>query len=91
MNIITQIIGFLATLVGTSLMLPQVIQSIKTKKVDDISFVMLFLYFLNCLLWLIYGILIIALPLIICNFIALIISIIQLILKFKYNKKSSVF
>ena len=85
MILITEIIGFTAAAVGTSLMLPQVIKSIKTKKVDDISSGMLVLYFFNCLLWLTYGILIVAWPLIVCNFIALIISIIQLTLKKKYN------
>jgi len=59
MTIIVEIIGFTAAAVGTSLMLPQVIKSIKIKKVDDISFGMLVLYFFNCLLWLIYGMLIV--------------------------------
>ena len=85
MPIIAEIIGFTAAAVGTSLMLPQVIKSIKTKRVDDISFGMLWLYFFNCLLWLIYGILIVAWPVIICNFIALLISILQLFLEFKYK------
>ena len=86
MVIITEIIGFTAAAVGTSLMLPQVIKSIKTKKVGDISFGMLWLYFFNCLLWLIYGSLILAWPVIVCNFIALIISILQLFLKIKYSQ-----
>jgi len=85
MDVITQIIGFSAAIVGTSLMLPQVIKSIKTKKVNDIAFGMLLLYFFNCLLWFIYGVLISSWPLIICNFIALIISIVQLALKMKYK------
>ncbi|MCP3683468.1 MAG: hypothetical protein GY861_12345 [bacterium] len=85
MAIITEIIGFSAAAVGTSLMLPQVIKSIKTKKVDDVAFGMLLLYFFNCLLWSIYGILIIAWPVIICNLIALIISIIQIVLKLRYS------
>lgn len=84
---ITQIIGFLAAAVGTSLMLPQVFKTVRTKKVDDISLVMLIFYFLNCALWLAYGILIIAWPVIVCNLIALVISIIQLILKFKYQNQ----
>lgn len=89
MDLITQIIGFLAAAVGTSLMLPQVIKTFKTKKVDDVSLVMLVFYFLNCLLWLTYGLLILAWPLIVCNFIALIISIIQLVLKFQYKQAVS--
>jgi len=87
MVIVAEIIGFTAAVVGTSLMLPQVIKTIKTKKVDDISFGMLLLYFFNCLLWLIYGALIRAWPVIICNFLALLISIFQLILKWKYSSR----
>jgi len=85
MEIFTEIIGYLAAVVGTGLMLPQLIKMIRTKKVADISLGMLFMYFLNCLLWLSYGILIMAWPVIICNFIALIISIIQIVLKYKYQ------
>jgi MtN3 and saliva related transmembrane protein len=85
--LITEIIGFAAAVVGTSLMLPQVIKSIKTKKVKDLSSGMLTLYFFNCLLWLIYGILISAWPVIVCNFIALIISVVQLILKKRYDAR----
>lgn len=87
MELLTQIIGFLAAAVGTSLMLPQVVKTIRTQKADDLSLLMLALYFVNCLLWLTYGLLIKAWPLVTCNFIALVISIIQLILKFKYKQK----
>ncbi|MBP7811661.1 MAG: hypothetical protein KA054_02335 [Candidatus Moranbacteria bacterium] len=88
MNIITEVIGFLAAVVGTSLMLPQVIKTVKMKRADEVSLVMLILYFLNCLLWLIYGVLIWAIPLAICNAIALAISMIQLFLKFRYDKRT---
>ena len=85
MELMTQIIGFLAAIIGTSLMLPQVFKTFKTKRVDDVSLVMLVLYFLNCLLWLIYGFLISAMPVTLCNSVALVISVIQLTLKFRYN------
>ena len=84
---VVEIIGYLAAAVGTSLMLPQVIKSLKTKKMQDVSFGMLVLYFFNCILWLAYGSLISAWPVIISNFIALIISIIQLFLKLKYSEQ----
>ena len=86
--LIAELIGYTAAVVGTALMLPQVIKSIKTKKVNDIAFGMLWLYFFNCFLWLIYGILISAMPVILCNFIALIISILQIVLKVRYSKSS---
>lgn len=79
------IIGYTAVAVGTSLMLPQVIKAWKTKRVEDLSFGMVVLYFFNCLLWLLYGLLIAALPVIVANSIALVISIAQVILKLKYR------
>ena len=85
-QMITNIIGYTAAVVGTSLMLPQVLKSWTTKKVDDLSFGMLVLYFFNCVLWLIYGLMILAWPVIIGNAIALIVSIIQIILKIKYSR-----
>ena len=85
-NIITELIGYAAAVVGIALMLPQVIKSIRTERVEDLSWWMLRLYFLNCALWLTYGIMISAMPVAVCNFIALIISVIQLSLKKKYSK-----
>lgn len=82
---ITNVIGYAATVVGVSLMLPQVIKSWRTKKVEDVSLGMVTLYFFNCALWLTYGILISAKPVIITNAIALVISVLQLILKLKYS------
>jgi MtN3 and saliva related transmembrane protein len=85
MEIFKNVIGISATVVGTSLMLPQVYKSFKTKSVTDISWGMLMLYFLNCFLWLVYGIIIFATPLMITNGIALCISVLQIILKIKYK------
>lgn len=85
-QIFTNIIGYTAVVVGTSLMLPQVWKAWKTKRVEDLSMGMVILYFFNCLLWLLYGLLLAASPLILANSIALIISIAQVILKLKYRK-----
>lgn len=82
---LTEIVGYSAAVVGTSLMLPQVYKSYNTKKVHDLSFSMIILYVLNCTLWFIYGNLISAMPVIITNFIALIISIVLLSLKMSYR------
>ncbi|MFH1012897.1 MAG: SemiSWEET family transporter [Thermoplasmatota archaeon] len=82
---ITDVIGYIAATIGTSLMLPQIYKTMKTKRVDDISYGMLILYFTNCSIWLLYGLLLISWPLILCNFIALIISIIQIGLKQRYT------
>jgi MtN3 and saliva related transmembrane protein len=79
------VIWYLATAVWTFLMLPQVIKSFKTKTMKDISRWMIMMYIGNCGLRLMYGFLIHSIPLMLCNFIALIIGILQLILKIKYK------
>ena len=84
-TIIVEFIGYIAAIVGTSLMLPQVIKAYKTKKVDDLSLATVIIYIINCILWSIYGILIYAIPVIVCNIIAFIIGIVQLGLKIKYK------
>jgi MtN3 and saliva related transmembrane protein len=89
MEIFTDIIGYLAAVVGTVLMLPQVYKSYKSKKVDDISMVMVVTYLVNCALWEVYGLLIDAKPVILCNFIALFIAIFQLYLKIKFTDKKN--
>lgn len=85
MPITLESIWFLAAIVGTPLMLPQVIKSYKTKKLDDISLMMVILYVLNCTLWTIYWLLIESYPIILWNFIGLLISLAQLYLKIRYS------
>jgi MtN3 and saliva related transmembrane protein len=84
MQTLTTIIGFAATVVGTVLMLPQVIRSWRTRQVDDLSLSMVLLYVLNCALWLVYGCLVAAPPVIVANSAGLMISIVQLVLKIRY-------
>lgn len=83
--VLSAFIGYVAAIIGTALMLPQLIKIIKTRKVRDLSWGMLWLYFANCALWLTYGILISAMPVVICNFLALLVSVIQLVLKYRYS------
>jgi MtN3 and saliva related transmembrane protein len=81
----TTLIGYAATAVGTVLMLPQVIRSWRTRRVDDLSLAMVLLYVANCSLWLVYGFLIDAGPVILANAAGLVISIVQLVLKLRYT------
>ena len=85
LEILKNVIGYSATVLGTSLMLPQVYKSLVTKSVKDISWGMLILYVSGCILWLIYGILISAKPLAIANGIAFVIGIFQIFLKIKFK------
>lgn len=83
----TDIIGYIAAAIGTVLMLPQVIKSVRTKSAKDISSLMLAAYLLQCVLWDVYGFLLGAIPLMICNSIAFCIGLFQAILKIRYGKR----
>lgn len=85
MSILTNVIGYLAAIVGTFLMMPQVIRAIRTKHMKDVSMGMLVAYIVNCALWDMYGILLGAMPMILCNSIALVIGVWQVVLKRKYG------
>lgn len=79
-------IGYLAAVVGSILMLPQVIRSWRTRAVDDLSFSMVWLYVTNCALWLAYGLLAGLPPVWLTNAAALVISLVQLGLKIRYRR-----
>ncbi len=85
MILLTNIVGFTATVVGTCLMMPQLIKAIRTKRMHDVSGGMIAAYIANCFLWDLYGILIGSIPLILCNSIALCIAVTQAFLKRKYG------
>jgi MtN3 and saliva related transmembrane protein len=81
------VIGYLAALFGTFIMLPQLIKSLRTKSVKDISTLMLVLFIINCILWAAYGILIQRLPVTLSNGVALLIVLAQFAVKIKYTRK----
>lgn len=81
----TDLTGYAAVVVGTSLMLPQVVKSLRTKKMGDVSLGTVALYFFNCLLWLVYSWLIHAWPPVVANAIGLAISVLQIRLKMLYR------
>jgi MtN3 and saliva related transmembrane protein len=80
------IIGYAATVVGTPLMLPQLYKSWKTKRMKDVSAFMLTLYFFNCALWSVYGIMIGAMPVLVANGVGFLIGCVLLAMKLRYRK-----
>ena len=87
MPLLTQIIGFSAAVIGSSIMLPQVIRSYRTKSVGDISPVMLGMLLLNAVLWFTYGLLIGNIPVTLTNCVAFVIVSVQIFLKVRYEKQ----
>ena len=82
---IATIAGYAGIVTGVSFMIPQVYRTYKTKSVEDISWGMLVLFFLNCIFWLVYAILSHAIPVGLTNGLALIVTIIQITLKILYR------
>jgi MtN3 and saliva related transmembrane protein len=84
MDLLT-ILGIVAGTLTTIAFLPQVWQTWKTKSAKDVSFIMLIAFMSGLVLWLIYGIILNALPIILANGITLVLNFIILWLKIKYR------
>ncbi|MEK6915338.1 MAG: PQ-loop domain-containing transporter [Nanoarchaeota archaeon] len=48
---ITDIVGYVAAIMGTLIMFPQLIKTIRTKSAKDVSMGMLIVFLINCFLW----------------------------------------
>jgi MtN3 and saliva related transmembrane protein len=79
------IIGFVAGILTTIALVPQVAKALKTKLTRDVSLLWAITLTTGVFLWLVYGILINSLPVILANFFSFILSVIVLILKIKYK------
>lgn len=84
MDFIT-ILGLVAGTLTTIAFLPQMFQIWRTKSATDVSYVMLIVFMSGLLLWLIYGIILGALPVILANAVTLCFNLIILWLKIKYR------
>jgi MtN3 and saliva related transmembrane protein len=84
MDFIT-ILGLVAGVLTTIAFLPQMFQIWLTKSAKDVSLVMLIIFMSGLCLWLIYGIIIGALPIIMANGVTLFFNLIILWLKIKYR------
>lgn len=85
MELIADIIGYIAAGIGAITFLPQVLKAWKSKETKDISFGTYSLLALATFLWVIYGFLLYARPIIFVNTIIFILSIFLLFLKRKYG------
>jgi MtN3 and saliva related transmembrane protein len=79
------LIGILAGILTTSAFLPQVVKTIRTKSTKDISLWMFAVTSTGIFLWLLYGILTRAVPVIIANAVSLPLCLTILIFKLRYR------
>jgi MtN3 and saliva related transmembrane protein len=83
---LTQIIGLAAGICTAASMLPQVIKTIKDKKAEDVSMLMLIILMTGLILWVIYGIKRNDMPIILTNSFSLLVNITMMALRIKYKK-----
>ena len=79
------VLGMIAGTLTTIAFIPQVVKTWRSKSTHDISYGMFILFSLGLLLWLAYGIVIDAMPIIVSNLVTLVLALVILGLKFRYK------
>ena len=81
----TQIIGLAGGILTACSQLPQVIKTLKEKKADDVSLIMLIVLLAGLGMWIIYGIKREDLPIIVTNSFSFLVNIFMIFLRVKYK------
>ena len=81
----TTIVGFFAGFLTTVSFLPQVLKTWKSRSTSDLSMGMLSIFSLGVMCWLVYGFLLQESPMIFWNSVTLILVLVILILKLKFD------
>lgn len=81
----TNVLGLIAGSLTTFAFLPQLMKVLRTKSTKDISLYTLVIFCTGIFFWLIYGISLKAFPIILTNFVTLILNLMIVRLKIKYE------
>lgn len=82
------VIGHIGSALSSITFLPQVYHSWKTRSVGDLSLMMMLIVFSSTVIWLIYGIGRMLWPVIICNSIICLLSLVLIWFKFRFKKNN---
>jgi len=82
----SEVVGYIASFCLIITLLPQIYHTLKTRKVEDISYLFIMLQLLTCALFLSYGIMINENPLIIANSLVGTQVIVMCLLKISFSK-----
>ncbi len=82
----TSLLGFVAGALTTVSFWPQLWKTWKTKSSGDVSLGMLLTFSVGVLLWLLYGVLLGAWPIIVTNLITILLTMTIVILKLRYDR-----
>lgn len=83
----TQVVGLFAGVCTASSLLPQLIKTIKEKKAEDISKLMLAVLMLGVATWVAYGFMRNDFPIIVTNSFSFLLNVFMMVLRFKYSRK----
>ena len=82
---LSEIIGYAAAVLTTSSFVPQAVHTFKTKDVRGISLTMYSIFVVGITLWLVYGLLLNAWPIVLANTVTLTLAVAILAMKLKYR------
>tara|TARA_B100000900_G_scaffold412228_1_gene433579 strand:+ start:408 stop:671 length:264 start_codon:yes stop_codon:yes gene_type:complete len=78
--------GYIAAFLTTLAFLPQLIKTINTRKAEDVSLITLIMFITGVISWIIYGYKISSIPILTANIITLILNLLILIFKIRFDK-----
>ncbi|NQE46830.1 hypothetical protein C5S31_12495 [ANME-1 cluster archaeon GoMg2] len=81
------IFGLIAGFICITSFIPQMLKGYRTKKLDDLSYLLMLFMGSGMFLWLIYGLHIGSIPLILTNIMGVCCNILLIIMKFSYSKR----
>jgi MtN3 and saliva related transmembrane protein len=79
------LIGYFAGFLTTVAFVPQVLKTWKSKSASDLSLGMFLVFSLGVLCWLIYGIMLVEVPIVFWNTVTLVLALALLIMKLKFE------
>jgi MtN3 and saliva related transmembrane protein len=82
---LSELIGYCAAALTTASFVPQAVHTFKTKDVRGISLTMYSIFVVGIALWLVYGLLLDAWPIVIANVVTLTLAAAILAMKLKYR------
>lgn len=85
MDNIIDLIGFFSGFSTTIAFLPQVIKAYKTRSTKDVSLLMFLVFTIGVAGWLIYGVLLMNVPIIIANIVTLFLAFLILVAKIRFG------
>jgi MtN3 and saliva related transmembrane protein len=86
-DILIPLIGILATVFAVSSTLPQIAKGMKTRKMDDVSVLLIMALIIGLSLWVVYGIAKSDIVIVGGNSVGVSLNTILLLLKIKYSRK----